>query len=763
MSDVSRAEEESFMDRTSPLDQQLLLKHVPGMAYRCRNDEAWTMLFVSAGCKPLTGYTPDELLNNARVSYASLIHPDDRAMVDKEVRDAVRGRRAFQCSYRLIARDGTAKWVWEQGESVRSDEKGGAVLQGYVTDITAEKTKDQALVESRESFNQLADSMPLIVWSADAQGNTDFTSRAFFDYTGSDFTDGLSPSERWRAAIHPADMSMVSAAWRVANQTATHYTQEYRLLNKDGVYRWHLSQARPIRDRRGNVLKWYGATIDVHDQRLLLQDARRLANRLINTLESITDAFITLDQHWRLTYINAKAEELLGVKRESLLGRVIWAEFPGAEVFEAHYRKAVDEQITQEFTAEYPPLFKHFEVRAYPSGEGLAIYFRDVTSQLVMDDRLRQSQHLEAVGQLTGGVAHDFNNLLTVILGNAELLEEDLVGHEALQPLAAMIREAAGRGADLTRRLLAFARRQALEPQITDVAALVTNMEGLLRRTLQENIDIRLTHDGSVRALVDPAQLEAALLNLCVNARDAMPDGGTLTIETGTRCLDEEYAAAHTEVVPGMYVMLSVSDTGTGIAPNILPRVFDPFFTTKPQGKGSGLGLSMAYGFVKQSFGHISLYSELGQGTTINIYLPQCAGEPGASVERGALLVGGSESILLVEDDEMVRDYTARLLQDLGYDVVVACDGRQGLEIVRSDRPLDLLVTDMIMPGGLNGRQLAEAAQRLRPQLKVLFMSGYTENAIVHQGRLNPGVHLVNKPYQRSELASKVRIALGDV
>ncbi|MDP1932181.1 MAG: PAS domain-containing protein [Gammaproteobacteria bacterium] len=750
------------MDRNTPLDQQLLLKHVPGMVYRCRNDEAWTMLFVSAGCKSLTGYSPDDLLNNAKVSYASLIYPDDRTMVEKEVRDAVRGRRPFRCTYRMVARDGTIKWVWEQGEAVRTEEKGTSVLQGYITDITEERSKDEALVESRESFNQLADSMPLIVWSADSRGTTDFTSRAFTDYTGTTSGDDMTPAERWRAAIHPADMSMVSAAWRVANQTATNYTQEYRLLNKDGVYRWHLSQARPIRDRRGNVLKWYGATIDVHDQRLLLQDARRLANRLINTLESITDAFITLDQNWRLTYINAKAEELLGVKRENLLGRIIWAEYPGADVFEKHYRKAVAEQITQEFTAEYQPLQKTFEVRAYPSGEGLAVYFRDVTSQLAMQDRLRQSQYLGAIGQLTGGVAHDFNNLLTVILGNAELLEEDLEKNEALQPLATMIREAAGRGAELTRRLLAFARRQALEPQITDIRALVTSMESLLRRTVQEDIDIRLIHDGPVQALVDPVQLEAVLLNLCVNARDAMLEGGRLTIETGTRCLDEEYAAAHTDVVPGMYVMLSVSDTGTGIAPDVLPRVFDPFFTTKPQGQGSGLGLSMAYGFVKQSHGHISLYSELGQGTTINMYLPQCDGVPLTIDANVAALAGGSESILLVEDDELVREYTARLLQGLGYDVVVANNGNEGLEIIRSSRPLDLLLTDMIMPGGLNGRQLAEAAVQERPQLKVLFMSGYTENAIVHQGRLDPGVHLLNKPYQRSELANKVRMALGD-
>ncbi len=747
------------MDRSLPLDQQLLLKHVPGMVYRCRNDESWTMIFVSDGCKALTGYPPSSLLNNKVISYASLIHPDDSALVNKSVRDGVRLRRAFQCTYRLITRDGGIKWVLEQGESVRAEEGGSSILQGYIVDVTAEKAREEALVASKESFTQLADTMPLIVWTADANGVTDYTSHVFQAYTGLEKTPA-NAAQGWRNAIHPEDLGMVVAAWRVANQTGTEYSQEYRLRNKEGIYRWHLSQARPIKDRRGDVRKWYGAAVDVHDQRLLLQDARRLANRLINTLESITDAFITLDHDWRVSYINAKAEDLLGVERESLLGRYVWAEFPGADVFETHYRTAVEKQITQEFVAEYTPLNKWFEVRAYPSGEGLAIYFRDISERLVMEERLRHSQHLEAVGQLTGGVAHDFNNLLTVILGNAELLVEVLQDHPSILPLAAMIRTAADRGADLTRHLLAFARRQALKPQIVDVKDLVNNMESLLRRTLKENIDVQLMHGDSAMALVDPVQLESAVLNLCVNGRDAMNDGGRLTIETGMRYLDEDYAASHTEVAPGHYVVLGVSDTGCGIPANIINRVFDPFFTTKAPGKGSGLGLSMVYGFAKQSQGHITIYSEPEQGTTVNLYLPRSSGVPVKVEAATVVTVGGNERILVVEDNELVRDYTARLLCDMGYDVTAADNGQEGLALIREDAKFDLLLTDMIMPGGLNGRQLAERAIKLRPNLKVLFMSGYTENAVVHHGRLDAGVQLLNKPYQRIELAQKVRIAL---
>lgn len=639
------------MDHTLPLDQQLLLKHIPGIVYRCRNDNEWTMLFVSDACKALTGYSPEDLIDNRRVSYASLIHPEDRDMVRREVSEGVRARRAFHCTYRLITRDRLVRWVREQGEAVRSDERGASVLQGYITDITEEKSKEIALAESQASFTQLADSMPLIVWTADANGVTEYTSRAFAELTGLDPQPIQSTVERWASAIHPEDRAKVTAAWRVANQTGSDYQQEYRLHSPDGTYRWYLSQARPIRNRHGDILKWYGATIDVHDQRLLLQDARRLANRLINTLESITDAFFTVDKDWKFTYLNAKAEELLGVKRNNMLGRVVWAEFPGAEVFESHYRQAVAEHSTQEFSAEYAPLGKTFHVHAYPSGEGLAVYFRDISNDLAMADGLRRAQHLEAMGQLTGGVAHHFNNLLTVILGNAERLEGLLATQPELRSVAGVIRKAADSGAELTRRLLAFARRQALEPQLIDIADLVTNMESLLRRTLNEDIDIQFMHGSQALAVVDPVELESVLLNLCVNARDAMPDGGRLTIETGLRYLDEEYAAEHADVAPGLYVMMAVSDTGSGIAPDLLRRVFEPFFTTKGPGTGTGLGLSMAYGFVKQSRGHINISSEPGHGTTVSIYLPQKPGVLRSEQEPGSRPQGSSATVLLVGDD----------------------------------------------------------------------------------------------------------------
>jgi signal transduction histidine kinase/ActR/RegA family two-component response regulator len=380
-----------------------------------------------------------------------------------------------------------------------------------------------------------------------------------------------------------------------------------------------------------------------------------------------------------------------------------------------------------------------------------------------LNERLRQSQRLEAIGQLTGGVAHDFNNLLTVVLGNAELLVEQYEDSTSRE-MASMIAAAALRGAELTQRLLAFARKQALDPKVVDLDQLVAGVDAMLRRTLGEHIEIKLIRGASLwPALVDQGQLENALLNLCVNARDAMPRGGRLTIETENALLDTEYADGQLDVAPGAYVLLAVSDTGEGIAPENLKRVFEPFFTTKETGKGTGLGLAMVYGFVKQSAGHVAIYSEPGQGTTVKIFLPRAAVAGEAPVVPAAEqpIGGGHESILLVEDDDGVRRQAHAQLRSLGYRVIEATDAPSALALIEQHEDLDLLFTDVVMPGGMNGRALADAAHLLRPGLRVLFTSGYTESAIVHHGRLDPGALLLSKPYRRGQLDRAVRDALA--
>jgi nitrogen-specific signal transduction histidine kinase/CheY-like chemotaxis protein len=390
---------------------------------------------------------------------------------------------------------------------------------------------------------------------------------------------------------------------------------------------------------------------------------------------------------------------------------------------------------------------------------------RDLTEKLAAEAQFRQAQKMEAVGQLTGGVAHDFNNILTVITGTIGILAEGVADRPELAAIARMIDEAAERGGQLTKHLLAFARKQPLRPRAIDVNNLVLETVKLLRPTLGQGIQIDpLLAEDAWAALVDPNQLTSALLNLALNARDAMPDGGSLAIETKNVYLDQAYADMHLEVAAGSYVMIAVSDTGSGIAPEDIERVFDPFFTTKEVGKGTGLGLSMVYGLVKQSNGHIKIYSEQGHGTNVKLYLPRATGLDRVADEMLSLptVQGGHEAVLVVEDDALVRKYAVTQIDSLGYTTLEAGNAAEALRLIGSGAAIDLLFTDVIMPGSMNGRQLVDAALKQRPSLKTLFTSGYTENAIVHHGRLDSGVLLLVKPYRKLELARMIRMALDN-
>ncbi|MCK8778568.1 PAS domain-containing protein [Rhizobium sp. NTR19] len=375
---------------------------------------------------------------------------------------------------------------------------------------------------------------------------------------------------------------------------------------------------------------------------------------------------------------------------------------------------------------------------------------------------LRQSQKMEAIGNLAGGIAHDFNNLLQVVTGNLQLLSRELAGNATAERRINSALAGASRGARLASQLLSFGRRQPLSPKVVNLSRLIRDMDHLLRRSLGEAIEIdTIVAGGLWNTLVDTSNVENALLNLAINARDAMNGQGKLTIELGNAYLDDEYARRTFDVEAGQYVMLAVSDTGTGMTPDILAKVFDPFFTTKPEGKGTGLGLSMVYGFVKQSGGHIKIYSEPGNGTTVRIYLPRAMEEEDVTVENSnAPATGGSETVLVVEDDDAVRDITVSLLTELGYRVLKARDADSGLAIVESGVPIDLLFTDVVMPGRLKSSDLARKAKERLPRLAVLFTSGYTENSIVHGGRLDAGVNLLSKPYTRETLARKIRQVL---
>jgi signal transduction histidine kinase/CheY-like chemotaxis protein len=417
------------------------------------------------------------------------------------------------------------------------------------------------------------------------------------------------------------------------------------------------------------------------------------------------------------------------------------------------------------------------ELRAFTEvlEEGIKARTRELEAEFAArtkaEESLRHAQKMEAVGQLTGGVAHDFNNLLTVVLGGLDMIGRQIAELPSSPAVVRIIRardmalHGAQRAATLTARLLAFSRQQALAPQSIDANKLVAGTCELLRRTLGEAVSLETVLAGGLWCtFADPGQLENALINLALNARDAMPKGGKLTIETANCYLDQTYVSSLLEpVVSGQYVMIGVADTGTGMDTMTQERAFDPFFTTKEVGKGTGLGLSQVYGFVRQSDGHVKIYSEPGEGTTIKIYLPRHAGEedPKAVKDQlsGAAGAIGSETILVAEDDNSLRSYTTEILRELGYVVLEARDGHSALQVLDKNH-VDLLFTDVVMPDGMNGRQLADKAMGLRPQLKVLFTTGYTRNAIVHHGRLDAGVEMIGKPFSFVELSAKVRAIL---
>ncbi|WGM40248.1 CHASE3 domain-containing protein [Caulobacter sp. NIBR1757] len=492
-----------------------------------------------------------------------------------------------------------------------------------------------------------------------------------------------------------------------------------------------------------------------------------------NTADYVFVIGVGEDGRFTLEDLNPALEAATGLKADRMRGKTVeqLAPAPAAKALSAYYQRVVDKGAPLSTRDELP--FPGGVTRIWESvlvpvhGEDGRIErivgsARDVTEREAQEGQLRRAQRMEAVGQLTGGVAHDFNNLLQVIRANLELIEPAITDEKARRRLRNAI-HGAERAADLTRRLLAFARRQPLEPQPINLGRLVGEVAELMRRTIGEGVEVETVIAGGLwNTLADPAQVESALLNLAINARDAMPGGGRLTVEVANAALDDDYARQEPDVKAGQYVMLAVSDSGAGMSPETLARVFEPFFSTKGEGRGTGLGLSMVYGFVKQSGGHIKIYSEPGQGTTVKLYLPRTRK---AAVERTATQAtapaGRGQTILVVEDEQAVREAAVAMLTDMGFSALQADGPESALAILNGDAAIDLMFTDVIMPGAIKTRDFAARAQTLRPGLPVLYTSGYTENAIVHHGRLDEGVNLLSKPYGREALARKVMQALG--
>lgn len=696
--------------------------------------------------------------------YMRLVHPDDRKTIAAEFQAGIRAGQRFTFEHRVIDPEGSVRLLKGTGES--QQRMGRTIIIGLLQDITeivAVKNRntdlEQRLINTLENmgdaFYVLSDAFNFVYLNPQAEvllkrKRGELIGKCVWD----EFPEAVqSPLyKHYHDAIHQG----------IAFQLRFYYPP---------LETWFEVNGYPNKDGLGVYFR------NVTQEEQQQQAVRQLNERFELVSKATNDVIWDWDIEANTAWWNESMERVFGHRLKNLE--------PGPESWSNKVHPADMELVLNSihevidgtgyfWTMEYR--FRKgdgqyaivndrgFVIRNH-SGKAVRMLgsMQDLTEQRALEERLRESQKLEAMGQLTGGVAHDFNNLLTVIMGNAETLSYKLSGDQQLRMMADMTAKAAERGAELTSRLLSFARRQPLKPVVLNPNQLIRESQALFRRTLSEAIEIEVVEGAGLWNIdVDSGQLEGALLNLVINARDAMPKGGKLTIETCNAHIGDEYASLHDEVRAGQYVKLTVSDTGFGMSKETIKRAFEPFFTTKEVGKGSGLGLSMVFGFVKQSNGHIKIYSEPDHGTSIKLYFPRSKADrlSDEAMHQSADIVGGDEHILVVEDDDMVREHLQGQLLALGYRVSTASDGPSALAILERVENIDLLLTDVIMPKGMNGRQLADHARKVRPGLKVLYTSGYTENAIVHQGRLDAELELLSKPYQRRELAAKLRKVL---
>ena len=665
----------------------------------------------------------------------------------------------------------------------REGEHHGAICT--FTDISARRAAEAELAQSEAEFRTFSQAVPNHVWASPPDGKLNWFNDRVYEYSGA--SRGELDGDGWAMLVHPDDMAAAAESWSAALATGEVYQTDFRLRRADGQYRWHLARALPIRGTNGEIVQWIGTNTDIDEQRgtaeaLMLLNAtleQRVAEQAAERdrlWQTSQDLLVVVNREGVFQAANPAWSSVLGWSPDEVVGK------RHLNFVHPDDRRGSDGALERALTALLPSyenrcLHRDGSYRwiswvasaengvVYATGRNVTVEKEAEAQLLVAQEALRQSQKMEAVGQLTGGIAHDFNNMLAVVVGSLDLLSRRLSGGDArAQRYLDAAGEAAKRGALLTQRLLAFSRQQPLQPKALDANKVVSGMSDLLRHSIGADIRLETVLAGGLwRTYVDPNQLENIVLNLAVNARDAMPGGGRLTIETQNAHLDERYAATNQTVRAGHYVLLAVTDTGSGMPRDVIEKAFDPFFTTKPVGKGTGLGLSQVYGFVKQSGGHVKIYSEPGEGTTIKIYLPRLAGRAAVEVtddaEANLALGDAGEVILVVEDEPAVRQFTVDALTELGYRVIEADGASSALNLLEGRTDIVLLFTDVIMPD-VNGAALAREVRQRWPHVKVLFTTGYTRNAVVHNGVLDAGVDLIGKPFTLEALSTKLREVL---
>ncbi|MDF1609532.1 PAS domain-containing protein [Hoeflea sp. YIM 152468] len=759
-------------------------------------DVADDLIFTDGRFATTFGLNQEQARNGLPLEdFINNIHQDDRARVAAEIVRTIETGGAYSAEYRVRRPDGTISHVLAQGKLVEGTQGKPTRFPGVLFDITARRTAEMEAQAQRERYRNLFENLDSgfcvirMIWDQDGKPvDYEFleANKAFTGQTGI-----KDPVGKRMLDIAPGHEQFWFDFYGKVARTGDPNNCESAASELDD--RWFQVQAFPI-DGVGsdNVAVLFTNITTKKRAELTLkaseEEFRTLSQSMLNHIWTATpDGQIEWLNDRVLAYSGETADRLRGHGWASIVhpddfpdAAAAWADaIETGEVYQTEFRiRRHDDSFRWHVVRATPIKTEEGEVRRWIGtntdiehaklneaalaelNATLEQRITERTEELLQSQKkLQQSQKMETIGKLTGGVAHDFNNLLQVVAGNLQLLAKDVAGNERAEARVSNALAGVNRGAKLASQLLAFGRRQALEPKVINAGRFLTGMEDLLHRSIGEAIDIRIIiADGLWNTSADPTQVENAILNLAINARDAMGDEGKLTIEASNTHFDASHAALHEDLHSGDYVLISVSDTGTGMTKETLEQAFEPFFSTKPENKGSGLGLSMVYGFVKQSDGHVNIYSEPGHGTTVKLYLPRSMADehedtPGAE----AVAVGGSETILVVEDDDDVRATVVATLSDLGYHVLTARDAQSGLAVIESGAPVDVLFTDVVMPGSLKSPEMAKLAKQKLPELVVLFTSGYTENSIVHGGKLDAGVDLLSKPYTREALDGRIR------
>jgi two-component system cell cycle sensor histidine kinase/response regulator CckA len=651
-------------------------------------------------------------------------------------------------------------------------------IASQISQFCERRKTEGALRASEEQFRQLADAMPQIVWTARPDGTIDYFNERWYQIA--DCSPDENPAQTWSAVVHPDDRERRRDAWDQSVQSGAPFEVEIRLIERaTGRHRWFLFRAVAGTDAAGVVARWYGTGTDIDDQKRSLEELRVSEERFRTLVMALPAAVYTTDELGRITLFNEHAVELWG--REPELGKDRWCGSwkiyrpDGSPLPLDQCQMAVtlregrgirgEEMVVERPDGSRAYVLPHPEPLRGAAGEivGAVNMLVDLTQMKQLEGQFRQSQKMEAVGQLAAGVAHDFNNLLTVILGFSELFLTGLPPEDPGRESIGHIRNAADRAAGLTRQLLAFGRKQILSPVVLDLNGLVSDVEKMLGRLIGADIDLTIDREPNLGPVkVDPGQVEQIIMNLVVNARDAMPTGGRLTIQTRNTVLSELQVRQHPDLSPGPYTVLTVSDTGGGMDEATKARIFEPFFTTKEVGKGTGLGLATVFGIVKQSGGFIEVDSAPGSGTTFRTYLPQVLEVVGADAAGpGAVnMPTGMETILLVEDEDGLRDLAQLILEGSGYKVLSTRNGSEAVRVcLEYVDEIQLLFTDVVMPK-MSGRQLTDILLPARPGMKVLYMSGYTDDTMVRHGIADAEANFLPKPFTPAALAQKVRDVL---